>query len=100
MTAHEDAYPELQRAIRFFPLGVEEPEHLSRAQVQHYNEKGYIAPIDVFDDQQIGEIRSYFDDLLPRAMAPGWNSYELTNWHMHCRGGWDVVTRNRCGRYG
>lgn len=93
MTVHEDAYPDLHRDLRFFPLGVEEPRHLSRAQIQHYNDKGYIAPIDVFDEEEIAEIRSYFDHLLPAALAAGWDSYELTNWHKHCRGVWDIVTR-------
>ena len=50
MKEHVDAYPELNRDLRFFPLGVETPERLSKAHIEHYNEKGYIAPIDVFDE--------------------------------------------------
>ena len=51
------AYPELNRDLRFFPLGVENPLLLSQEQIDHYNEKGYIAPIDVLDAEQIGVIR-------------------------------------------
>ena len=47
------------------------------------------------DRNEIAEIRAYFDELLPKALAEGWNSYELTNWHMHCRGVWDLVTHPR-----
>ena len=54
---------------------------------------GYIAPIDVFDANEIGEMRAYFDDLLPKALDAGWNSYEITNWHKYCRGVWDIVTQ-------
>jgi ectoine hydroxylase-related dioxygenase (phytanoyl-CoA dioxygenase family) len=36
-----------------------------------------------------------FDELLGKALAAGWNSYELTNWHKHCRGVWDLVTDTR-----
>ena len=89
-----DAYPELNRDLRFFPLGVENPKLLTREQIDHYNEKGYIAPIDVLDSDQIGAIREYFDELLPKALAAGWNSYEITNWHKTCQGVWDIVTRS------
>ena len=93
MAEYVDAYPELQRDLRFFPLGVENPRLLTHAQIQHYNEKGYIAPIDVFDASEIAGIRAYFDDLLAKAMTAGWSSYEITNWHKHCRGVWDIVTQ-------
>lgn len=88
-----NAYPELERDLRFFPLGVEHPQLLTQAQIQDYNEKGYIAPIDVFDADEVAEIRTYFDNLLPKAMAAGWNNYEITNWHKYCRGVWDIVTQ-------
>lgn len=92
MSKHLDAFPELDRDLRFFPLGVANPEHLSRDQITHYNEYGYIAPVDVFNADEIAEIRSYFDELLPKALAAGWDSYEIANWHKHCRGIWDIVT--------
>lgn len=95
MTERSDAFPELERDLRFFPLGVEEPRHLSGAQVRQYNERGYVFPIDIFSASEIEVIRAYFDELLPQALAAGWNSYELTNWHKHCRGVWDIVTDSR-----
>ena len=95
MTEHLDAYPELRRDLRFFPLGTEHPAHLDAAQIEHYNRRGFISPVDVFDTQEIAEIRAYFDDLLDKALAAGWNSYELTNWHKDCRGVWDIVTNPR-----
>ena len=48
MTAKIDAYPDLNRDLRFFPLGTENPKKLTNHQIQHYNEKGFIAPIDIF----------------------------------------------------
>lgn len=95
MTMHVNAYPELERELKFFPLGVESPAHLSKAQVAHYNAKGYIAPLDVFDADEIGAMRAYFDELLPKALAAGWNNYQITNWHIHCQGVWDIVTQPR-----
>ena len=95
MTQRTDAFPELERDLRFFPLGVDAPRQLSAAQVRQYNERGYVFPIDIFSQSEIEEIRRYFDDLLPKALEAGWNSYELTNWHKHCRGVWDIVTDSR-----
>ena len=52
MAAHLDAYPDLQRDLKFFPLGVSEPSKLSKSQIVHYNERGYVAPIDVLRSQR------------------------------------------------
>lgn len=90
-----DAYPELDRDRRFFPLGVKNPARLTRQQIDHYNEKGYIFPLEVFNKDEIDEIRAYFDQLLPRALAAGWGSYDITNWHKSCAGIWDLVTQDR-----
>ena len=95
MTQRTDAFPELQRDLRFFPLGLDQPANLSTEQIEQYNDKGYVFPIDVFSRSEIESIRSYFDDLLPKALEAGWNSYELTNWHKHCQGVWDIVTDSR-----
>ena len=95
MTQRSNAYPELERDLRFFPLGVDQPAHLTSKQVEQYNEKGYVFPVDIFSQSEIESIRSYFDELLPKALEAGWNSYELTNWHKHCRGVWDIVTDSR-----
>ena len=56
---------------------------------------GHLFPIDIFSSAEIAEIRTYIDDLLPKALAAGWNSYEVVNWHKHCRGIWDIVTDSR-----
>lgn len=95
MTQRSNAYPELDRDLRFFPLGVDQPAHLTSEQVEQYNERGYVFPVDIFTQSEIESIRSYFDELLPKALEAGWNSYELTNWHKHCQGVWDIVTDSR-----
>ena len=95
MSQHLDAYPELERDLNFYPLGVKNPTVLSPVQIDRYNDHGYLFPIQVFDDREIIEIREYFDALLPRALAAGWNSYEMINWHKTCRGVYDVVTNSR-----
>ena len=94
-TQHTNAFPDLDRDLRFIPLGVEEPRTLTPAQVRRYNEVGHLFPIDIFSPAEIAEIRAYIDDLLPKALAAGWNSYEVVNWHKCCRGIWDIVTEPR-----
>ena len=46
---------------------------------RRYNEVGHLFPIDIFSPGEIAEIRAYIDDLLPKALAAGWNSYEVVN---------------------
>ncbi|MYC68642.1 MAG: hypothetical protein F4X12_20190, partial [Acidobacteriia bacterium] len=78
-TQHTNAFPDLDRDLRFIPLGVEEPRTLTTAQVRRYDEVGHLFPIDIFSPGEIAEIRAYIDDLLPKALAAGWNSYEVVN---------------------
>ena len=44
---------------------------------------------------EAAEIRAYIDDLLAGALAAGWDSYQVVNWHKCCRGIWDIVTDSR-----
>ena len=71
MTHRTDAFPELDRDLRFIPLGVEEPRVLTPGHIRQYNEAGHLFPIDIFSPTEIAEIRAYIDDLLPRALAAG-----------------------------
>lgn len=95
MTTQTDAFPELDRIKSFFPLGVAEPSLLSVEQIQQFNEKGYIFPLDVFTPAEIAAHRAYFDDLLKKAFAMGWDSYGINGWHKHCAGVYDLVTEPR-----
>lgn len=95
MTKQTDAFPELERERRFFPLGVENPAALTRQQIQQFNEKGYVTPLDVFNAAEIAAHRAYFDHLLEQATAAGWNSYSINGWHRSCAGIYDLVKTPR-----
>ena len=90
-----NAFPELERDLTFYPLGVDQPTVLTQKQINQYNDDGYLAPFTIFSMEEILDIRAYFDDLLERGMAIGWSNYDLTNWHKYCRGVWDLVTNKR-----
>ena len=95
MTQRTNAFPELDRDLRFIPLGVDEPRVLTPGQICRYNEAGHLFPIDIFSPGEIAELRAYIDDLLPRALAAGWGNYQVVNWYQCCRGIWDIVTDSR-----
>jgi|TARA_B100000809_G_C15105214_1_gene518454 ectoine hydroxylase-related dioxygenase (phytanoyl-CoA dioxygenase family) len=90
-----NAYPNLQRDLQFFPLGVEEPVVLTSDQINSYNKDGFLYPIKIFNQPEVIFIREYFDDLLDKALSSGWNSYEIMNWHKHCKGIYEILTDYR-----
>ena len=47
MSTLTDAFPDLDRTRQFFPVGVDNPKTLTQAQIQQFNERGYIFPLDV-----------------------------------------------------
>ena len=91
MTQRTNAFPDLDRDLRFIPLGVSEPQTLTPTQVRRYDEAGHLFPSDIFSPTEIAEIRASIDDLLPRALASGGDNDQVVNWHKHCRGIWDIV---------
>ena len=95
MAQHTNAFPELQRDLRFVPLGVDDPQVLTPEQIDRYNADGFLFPIDIFSAAEMAEIRAYIDDLVPKALAAGWGNYDVVNWHKHCRGIWDLITEPR-----
>ena len=58
MTQHTNAFPDLDRDLRFIPLGVDHPRTLTPTQVRRYNEVGHLFPIDIFSPGEIAEIRA------------------------------------------
>ena len=60
MTIQTDAFPELDRVKKFFPLGVENTQLLTKAQIDQYNDQGYLFPFDIFSAEEITEIRAYY----------------------------------------
>ena len=62
MMIQTDAFPELDRVKKFFPLGVENPRLLTKAQIDQYNDQGYLFPFVFFSAEEIAEIRAYFLD--------------------------------------
>ena len=62
MTIQTDVFPELDCVKKFFPLGAETPRLIAKAQIDQYNDQGYLFPFDIFSAEEIAEIRAYFLD--------------------------------------
>jgi len=85
----------MPRAETFFPTDNRSPAALTTGQVQSFNERGYVFPLDVFDDEGVRRNREYFDHLLQRALAAGLGSYDIAGWHTQCPGLYDLVCHAR-----
>ncbi|HEY1213495.1 MAG TPA: phytanoyl-CoA dioxygenase family protein [Bryobacteraceae bacterium] len=84
-----------QRELRFYPSTVENPKTLTREQVEDFNRNGYLAGIRIFNQEEIADIRAYFDDLLARTLAAGGDSYSISTAHLRYGRVYDILTHPR-----
>jgi hypothetical protein len=85
----------IERDLRFYPSTVEEPRVLTREQVAGYNRDGFIRPIRIYSDDEIADIRRYFDDLLAKVLAAGGDSYSISTAHLKYGRVYDILTEPR-----
>lgn len=99
MAKVKDAMPDLQRDLSFKPVENDNPTLLSKEQIEQYNSQGFVFPLDVFSAEEAAANRAFFDDVMQRAEAKGWNSYSINGWHKHLAGLFDLVCTERIGDY-
>ena len=90
-----DAHPRMERDLRFFPAENRNPKTLTRAEVDQFNRKGFVFPLDVFDESGAETNRAWFDDLMQRAAAAGHNSYSINGWDKYCSRIYDLAVEPR-----
>ena len=90
-----DAHPDLNRTLQYFPVENENPATLSKAQIQHFNENGFLSPLDALSDDEIAQHREYFNRLMEKVLAEGGNSYSINGWHTRSAGIHDLTTDPR-----
>lgn len=92
ITPDDSELEQLTRDLRFHPAACAVPRALTSEQVDSYNKDGYIKPIDVYSEQEMAEIRDYFDRLLEQTIADGGNSYSISTAHLKYGRVYDMLT--------
>lgn len=85
----------LERDLRFHPSTTESPQALTREQVDHFNREGYLKGIRIFEAAEIGQLRTWFDDLLQQVISAGGNSYSISTAHLKYGPVYDLLTHPR-----
>lgn len=86
------------RDLSFAPVQNFLPRTLTPAQREHYNQEGYITPLELFTPAEAGHWRAYFDHLLAemaRLKDGREGSYAINGYHVCCEGLWDLATHPR-----
>ena len=82
----------LEREIRFHPSTTKNPTALTPEQIAAFNRNGYLAGIRIFSEDEIADIRAYFDALLARTLAAGGDSYSISTAHLRYGRVYDILT--------
>jgi non-heme Fe2+,alpha-ketoglutarate-dependent halogenase len=85
----------LNRDLRFHPCATANPQRLSMAQIEAFNEEGYLKPLEIFSGEEMDGIRAYFDELLARTLAAGGDSYSISTAHLRHGRVYDLLTHPR-----
>jgi hypothetical protein len=81
------------RDLRFHASDPARAVVLTAAQVEAFNERGFIAPVQLFNDAEMTEIRAYLDDLIDTVLSAEdrRNGYSIVAYHLVCRGLYDLL---------
>lgn len=88
-----------ERDLRFHPSTTEHPQKLTPEQITQFNTDGFVTGINIFDEQEINETRTYFDQLLAKYFAEGKDSYAISTAHMKHGKVYDLLTHPRIVAY-
>ena len=86
------------RDLSFVPVTNPHPKTLTQAQLEHYNQEGYITPLELFSPTEADHWRAYFDHLLAELvqLKDGRDgNYAINGYHVCCEGLWELATHPR-----
>ena len=81
----------MKRDLRFHPSTTEALQVLSPQQVESFNRDGFLKNLEVYEDDEVDPIRSFFDELLQRTLASGEDSYSISTAHLLYGTVWDIL---------
>lgn len=73
---------ELPREIGFVPSENPAPKVLRPDQIAEYNQRGYLMPFDGLDENEVRELRAFFDGVLAAFIELGRDSYSISTAHL------------------
>jgi hypothetical protein len=81
------------RDLRFHAADPARAVILTASQVDEFNDRGFLAPVQVFNDSGILEIRAYLDDLIATVLSAEdrRNGYSIVACHLVCRGLYELL---------
>jgi non-haem Fe2+, alpha-ketoglutarate-dependent halogenase len=85
----------ITRDLHFHPVANEQPQTLTRAQIEFFNRNGYLKGLRIFSEAEMAEQRRYFDDLLAQTLAAGGDSYSISTAHLRYGKVYDLLTHPR-----
>jgi hypothetical protein len=90
-----DELRQVKRDLRFHPSTVANPKRLTVEQIAAFNRDGYLKGIQIFSEEEMADIRCYFDRLLARTLAAGGDSYSISTAHLRYGRVYDLLTHPR-----
>ena len=89
----DESTSEDTRDLRFIAADPGSSRTLSASQVEQFNEQGFLSGVPAFDDEEILQIRRYFDALLENVLSADdrRNSYSINAYHLVCAGLYDLL---------
>lgn len=96
MTTAQTA-PKDERDLRFHPATTTNPRRLSREQLNHFNERGFLNALPVYTPAEAERNRGAFDAILDQVLKAndGRDAYSINGYHRNCAAIWDMVTEPR-----
>lgn len=95
----EDDLSQIERDLKFYPSTTTDPRLLTVAQIEQFNQDGFLRSIRIFNEQESQENREYFDRLLETVIATGGNSYSISTAHMKYGKVYDLLTHPKIVAY-
>lgn len=72
----------MSRDLRYHPVRNNHPAVLTNAQIDTFNEQGYLKPFRIYSDEEISAIRDEFDGMIEQVMARGDHNYSIISAHL------------------
>ncbi len=85
----------MSRDLQYHPVHNDNPTVLTGAQIDKFNEQGYLKPFRIYSDAEIGAIRDEFDGMIEQVMARGDHNYSIISAHLKSGMVHDIINEPR-----